>query len=188
MILGGCVICSDKDKLDIKETKKKINKCLKVNYYYASREWPYKNIKPRIIIEKLLKAEELTEYKFFCFNGEPKYVFIAKGKAHSEQRKASFYEINLCKAPFGRTDVQDISDDIEKPKNYEKMVEISRRLSEKNIFLRVDFYNINGKIYCGELTFYPCSGYLPFTPIEWDKKLGDILNLAKEGLKDKNEK
>ena len=84
--------------------------------------------------------------------------------------------------------MKEITEEIIKPQNYDKMVELSRKLSQSNNFLRVDFYNINGKIYCGELTFYPCSGFLPFKPEEYDKILGDMLILPDTKIEEKNEK
>ena len=178
---GGVVICKDKKKLNMKQTKKKINKSLKKNYFYNGREWPYKNVKPRIIIEKFLSEKELIDYKFFCFNEKAKYIFIAKGKAHSTQREAGFYEIDLTKkAPFKRTDIKEIGQTIRKPKNYDRMIQLAEILSKGHIFLRVDFYNIEGKIYCGELTFYPNSGFLPIVPEKYNKKLGEMLEIPKE--------
>lgn len=177
---GGLVICKDKSKLNLKEAKRKISKSLKTNYYYHSREWPYKNVKPRIIAEQYMVDEsgtELKDYKFFCFNGEPKLLFIAKDRPYAT--KFNYYDMNFKKLPF-KQHYENFNDCIEKPKGFDKMVELSKKLSKNIPHVRVDFYDINGKVYFGELTFYHFSGFEKFEPEEWDRKLGDMLKLPKE--------
>ncbi len=176
---GGVVICKDKSNFDIKKAKNKINKCLKKNYYYLGREWPYKNIKPRIIIEKYMedtKNDDLIDYKIMCFNGKVKCSFICLNRRSKTGLNVDFYDINWNKMPFERH-YKNSSIITPKPEQYDKMVELSEKLSQNIPFLRVDFYEINGKIYFGELTFFPGSGMEEFTPDEWDKKLGDFLIL-----------
>ena len=175
---GGLIICKDKTKLNIKEARKKINKSLKRNYFYTGREWPYKNVKPRIIIEKYMVDEskkELKDYKFFCFNGEPKLLFVAKDRPFAT--KFNYYDMNFKKLPF-KQHYENFNDYIEKPKGFEKMIELSKKLSKDIPHVRVDFYDINGKVYFGELTFYHFSGFEKFEPEEWDKILGDMLKLS----------
>lgn len=177
---GGLVICKDKSKLNLKEAKRKISKSLKTNYYYHSREWPYKNVKPRIIAEQYMVDEsgtELKDYKFFCFNGEPKLLYIAKDRPYAT--KFNYYDMNFKKLPF-KQHYENFNDCIEKPKGFDKMVELSKKLSKNIPHVRVDFYDINGKVYFGELTFYHLSGFEKFEPEEWDRKLGDMLKLPKE--------
>jgi len=177
---GGLIICKDKTKLNIKETRKKINKGLKRNYFYTGREWPYKNVKPRIIAEQYMVDEsgtELKDYKFFCFNGEPKLLFVAKDRPYAT--KFNYYDMDFKKLPF-KQHYKNFNDYIEKPKGFEKMIELSRKLSKDIPHVRVDFYDINGKVYFGELTFYHLSGFEKFEPNEWDKKLGDMLELPRE--------
>lgn len=177
---GGLIICKDKYKLNIEETKNKINRNLRKNYFYSGREWPYKNVKPRIIIEKYMASEEqeeLIDYKFFCFNGEPKYLYVSEGLSNHETAKISFADMEYNRTNFYRKDYQPFSVLPQKPLNFEKMKELARKLSEKLSFMRVDFYEIEGKIYFGELTFYPCSGYISFEPEKYDKILGDMLIL-----------
>lgn len=164
---GGLVICRDKTQLDIKSVKKKINKSLRRNYYYYSREWPYKDVKPRIIIEKYMedkKSKELLDYKFFCFNGQPMFIYISEGLENHETAKISFLDMNFKKEKFKRTDYREFESLPSKPVNFEKMKEISKKLSKGHPFLRVDLYEINNKIYFGELTFSPCGGYIPIDP------------------------
>lgn len=176
---GGVIICKDKASLNIKEAKKKINKSLNTNYYRLGREWPYKNVKPRIIIEELLKDvnnEDLIDYKFMCFNGRVKCSFVCLNRRSKEGLNVDFYDLQWKKMPFERH-YANSAITLEKPKNYEKMIELAEKLSKNIPFVRVDFYDINGKIYFGELTFYPGSGFEEFTPDSWDYELGSWLKL-----------
>lgn len=178
---GGVVICKDKKELDIKKAKKKINKSLKNNYYYSGREWPYKNVKPRIIIEELLEDEsneDLIDYKFMCFNGKVKCSFVCLNRRSEFGLNVDFYDLEWNKMPFERHyPNSDIT--LNRPENYERMIQLAEKLAKNIPFVRVDFYNVKGKIYFGELTFYPGSGFEEFTPYEWDKKLGNMLILPK---------
>ncbi len=176
---GGLIICKDKDKFDKNAARKKINKSLKRNYYYSGREWPYKNVKPRILIEKYMediKTKELRDYKFFCFNGLPKFMFLAKDRQIG-QTKFNFYDLDFNLLPFTQGHPNDLSK-ISKPKTFDEMLELSKKLSANIPQIRVDFYEINGKVYFGELTFYHYSGFTKFEPEEWDKKLGDLIDLS----------
>ena len=187
---GGLVVCKDKNKLDKNNAKKKIEKSLKTNYYYCGREWPYKNVKPRIIIEKYMctkEQKELIDYKFFCFNGNPKIILVCSERFSSN---------NMCETWFDdKWNFLDIIESshrvdktIKKPINLSKMMEFSKKLSKDIPFVRVDFYEINGKTYFGELTFFPASGFERFEPKEWDYKLGEMLKLPDKKISDKNEK
>lgn len=183
---GGIVICEDKNKFDVKEAKNKIDKCMKKNFYYAFREWPYKNIKPKIIIEKYMTDEsgiELKDYKFFCFNGEPKFLFVAIDRPNNT--KFNFYDMNFCKLPF-KQHYENFDKKIEKPKGFNKMVELSKKLSKDIPHVRVDFYDINGQVFFGEMTFYHFAGLEKFEPEEWDYKIGNMLVLPK--IEEKDEK
>lgn len=177
---GGIIICKDKSKLDIKKAKKKINKCLKKNYYVKYREWPYKDVKPRIIAEKYMVDEsgyELKDYKFFCFDGEVKYLFIAKDRANpNEETKFDFFDENFNHLPITNGHPNS-KPPYFKPDGFEKMRELASKLSKDIPHLRVDFYNINGQIYFGELTFFHWSGFVPFNPPEWDKEFGSLIKL-----------
>lgn len=178
---GGIVICRDKKTFDIELAKKRIEKCLGHNYYYAGREWPYKDVHPRVIAEEYLEdcsTTELRDYKFFCFNGEPAYCQVISNRTSAET--IDFYDMSwnhqvftglgLPSKPFSNAVIS-------KPLTFEQMVCYSRILSSGISFLRVDFYEVNGKLYFGELTFYPASGFGEFTPNEWNKKLGDMIVL-----------
>lgn len=177
---GGLIVCRDKTKLNIDIAKKKINKCLKTNYYYYGREWPYKDVKPRIIVEKYMQNEqekELKDYKFYCFNSEPKYLYVSEGLENHETAKISFFDTDFNKSEFHRKDFKPFDYIPQKPKNFEKMKLLARKLANGHTFLRVDFYEINNKIYFGELTFTPCSGLMPFEPEKYDNILGDLIKL-----------
>lgn len=181
---GGLVIVKDKNKFDVDSARKKINECLKKNFYYIFREWPYKNVKPRILIEEYMVDEsgyELKDYKFFCFNGKVKLLFIASDRNSNKETKFDFYDENFKHLPFTNGHPNS-KRNIKKPKNYDKMKELAERLSGNLPQIRVDFYNINGRIYFGELTFYHWSGFVPFTPVEWDYRLGELIKLPKDDV------
>ena len=178
---GGIVICTDKNKLDKKEAIKKLRKGLKKNYYYRNREWPYKNVKPRIIAEQYMSdAEgELKDYKFFCFNGVPEFMFIASDRFNKqEDTKFDFFDMDFNHLPFTNGH-PNATKQIEKPAGFEEMKRLAAILSKDMPHVRVDFYDINGKIYFGELTFFHWSGFTPFRPIEWDYKFGEKIILPK---------
>ena len=167
-----------KNKLDKKEASRKINKSLKTNFYWVGREWPYKNVKPRIIAEKYMEDQEtgeLRDYKFFCFNGEPKLMFVASERG-LKNTKFDFYDMQFHHMNI----VQHYPNSeysIEKPEHFEKMVMLAEKLSAGFPHVRVDFYEANGQVYFGEMTFYHFGAIVPFETEEWDKKIGDWLVL-----------
>lgn len=184
---GGLCICKDKSKLDIEKAKKRLKKSLRKNYYYSEREWPYKNVEPRVIVEQYMgteEQEELIDYKFFCFNGVPQYIYISEGLSNHTTAKISFADMDY-NLTFNRDDYKPFEKLPPKPINFEKMKELAKELSKGIPFVRVDFYEINNKIYFGELTFYPGAGYIPFNPIEYDQILGDMLELPKYKTEEK---
>ena len=174
----GLVIVKDKSKLNIEEAKKKIEKAMKYNFFYIGREYPYKNIKPRIIAEQYMEDKKyhgLRDYKFFCFEGDVKALFIATDRGIGET-KFDYYDIN-----FNHLDIiqhyPNSKKKIDKPKNYDKMIELSKKLSKGLKHVRVDWYEVNGKLYFGEITFYHFSGLQPFNDIKWDNMFGDWISL-----------
>lgn len=176
---GGLVICKDKNKLDKKEAKKKINRCLKRKYYYHGREWPYKNVKPRIIVEKYMedkKDGELRDYKMFCFGGRFKVMFIATNRQGDGETYFDFFDRDFNHLPFtnGHPNAPTLP---HKPRNFKKMIELAEKLSKGMPQVRVDFYDVNGKVYFGEMTFSHWSGLKPFEPEVWDRKMGDLIDL-----------
>lgn len=176
---GELIICKDKSKLDIEATKKRINKCIKRNYYYYGREWPYKNVKPRIICEKYMEEQsgtELKDYKFMCFSGEVKCLFVCLNRNTETGLNVDFYDLGWNPLPFERH-YKRSGIRLPKPKTFDKMVKFSEILSKGKLFVRVDFYEINGDLYFGELTFFPGSGFEEFTPEKYDYLLGSWLQL-----------
>ena len=125
------------------------------------------------------KEQGLIDYKFYCFNGEPKFLYVDVPKGHGDHTsEITFFDINYKRAEFRRTDYKDAKVEPKKPVNFDKMIEFSKLLSKGITFLRVDFYEIDKKLYVGELTFFPTSGHCKFEPAEWDYKLGQLLDLS----------
>lgn len=179
---GGIVICRDKSSFDKVAAKKKLEEHLKENYYWQHREWPYKDVKPCIFAEKYMVDEsgyELKDYKWFCFDGEPKVLFIAQDRENeNEDTKFDFYDMAFNHLPIknGHPNANAIT---EKPEGFDEMYKLAQVLSKGIPHVRVDFYNINGKIYFGELTLFHWSGFVKFEPKEWDKIFGDWIKLPK---------
>ena len=177
---GGLVICKDKVSFDKKEAKRKIQNCLKRNYYLTGREWPYKNVPRKIIAEKYMEDEtgQLRDYKFYCFNGEPKIIMINSDREIGKT-KADYFDMDFnwldLKWGYEHALVKP-----SKPINFEKMKELAVVLSKNIPELRVDFYEVNNKIYFGELTFFDGSGFDKIEPKEWDKKIGAWIKLPQK--------
>lgn len=177
---GGLVVCHDKNKLDVKTARKKIETSLKKNYYYSGREWPYKNVPHRVIAEQYM-ADDLRDYKLFCFDGVPRMTLVCSGRFTKNGLKEDFYDevwnhLNVQRPTHGNAILP-----IQRPKQYELMKKLAAKLSEKMPFARIDFYEINEKVYFGEITFYPASGFEGFKPEEWDLKLGEWIKLPTGG-------
>lgn len=176
----GVVICKDKSTFDIKKAKQKLNKSINISIYKRFREWPYKNVKGRIMAEQYMVDEsgyELKDYKWFCFDGEPKALFIASDRhVEGEEVKFDFFDVDFNHLPI-RNGHPNSPNPIAKPRGFEQMKSLAAKLSTGHPCLRIDFYDINGAIYFGELTFYHLSGIVPFEPIEWDYQLGEWIKL-----------
>lgn len=182
---GGIIICRNKDAFDRKAAIRKLTRGLKKNYFLQNREWPYKNIKPRIIVEQYMTnsiepIDELSDYKWFCFDGEPKAMFIATDRfLKGEETKFDFYDTEFRHLPFTNGH-PNATKTIVKPHSFDAMKSLATKLSQGLPQVRVDFYDVNGHIYFGELTFFHWSGLTPFEPIEWDYKFGEYLKLPKK--------
>lgn len=177
---GGLVICKDKSKLDIQKAKAKLASSLKTDNYTRTREWPYKNVPRRLICEKYMVDEsgvELKDYKFLCFNGVPQVMFIASGRASNDVR-FNYYDMAFSQLDFKQSHLN-INGTVNRPKCFDEMKAIATKLSEGIPHVRVDLYEIDGKVYFGELTFFHFSGFSPFYPEKWDRILGDMLVLPK---------
>lgn len=177
---GSTVICRDKSNFDLDSARKKITRKLGMNLYWHGREWPYKDVKPRIIAEEYMEQEgsdDLTDYKFYCFNGEPRFLYVSIGLSNHSTARIGFVSLDWEKMPFRRNDFAPLEELPPKPATFETMIEFAKKLSENIPFLRVDFYEINGKLYFGELTFYPGAGFTVLEPAEWDEKIGEWIKL-----------
>lgn len=180
---GGVILCENKEEFDYKGARKKLTKHLGKNLYYRFREWPYKEVKPRILAEKFLNNNdcEIDDYKFFCFHGEPKLMFISTERS-TKKTRFNFFDMNF--KPLDITRGYGKSDKIiEKPRQFELMVDISKKLSVGLPHVRVDFYIINEEVFFGEYTFFSGGGLKPFSPKKWDHMLGSYLQLPKENIK-----
>lgn len=176
---SGVVICRDKKKLDKDVAKQRLKKSMHTNWKFE-REWVYRDVKPRIIAEKLLSEVEppfdLSDYKFFCFNGEPRFCQVIKNRRSDET--VDFYDMDWKLLPFnGLLTFKHSSTPTERPQNIEEMKTICRKLSKEMPFVRVDLYCVNQRIYFGELTFYPAGGIGTFSPAEYNEKIGELLSL-----------
>lgn len=179
---GTNILVKDKKTLNIAETKKKLNDFLNMAEASAGREWAYGGSSKKIIVEELLednsnKDKGISDYKFLCFNGKPVYVVYDKDRFSDHKR--NFYDVNWNYVKVD-SDCPCFEDSVKKPENYEKMVEIASVLSRDFPAVRVDLYNIEGKIYFGELTFYPWSGYVQYTPDNFDFELGKYFVLPEK--------
>lgn len=173
------ILVDNKEELDLKKTRYKLESCLRRNMYYNNREWSYKDVPPRIIAEPYLKnnsGTELMDYKFMCFDGKVKCSFVCSDRFSGDGLKVTFFDINWREMPFERNHPRS-KIPIPKPINYEEMVILAEKLAKGIPFVRADFYENNGKTYFGELTFFPGAGFEAFTPPEWDKILGEWIHL-----------
>ncbi len=178
---GGIIICKNKSELDIAQTRKRIDSLLKYNYYKYSREWPYKNVPRKVIAEKYMcseNEESLSDYKFFCFNGKPEFLYVSKYE-HTEDEELSFVTMDWEIAPFQRADHKLLSELPAKPVCFDEMVEIAKKLSENIPFVRVDLYQINGTVFFGEMSFFPTGGVSKFYPEKYNDLIGDLIILPK---------
>lgn len=176
---GGVVICKDKEHLNFESARKKLERSLHTSYYQLYREWPYKNVKPRIIAEAYLVDEHggsLRDYKFYTFNGEPRLFCINTNREGKGGLKVDYFDMNRNVLDFtwGFPHPDERADF---PKGLDTMIQLSRKLSKDTFQLRVDFYESMGRVYCGELTLFDGGGFEPLEPQEWDYKLGQYIKL-----------
>ncbi|MBD7970574.1 glycosyl transferase [Paenibacillus sp. Sa2BVA9] len=175
---GGVIICEDKNKFNQFQAKKTINSHLKKNYFYYGREWPYKNIPPRIICEQFIETPDgkaPTDYKFMCFNGQPEYIQVHTDRFGPMYTK-DYYDINWKKTNI-RQGVPNSDMILPRPKNLGVMIDIAKKLSEKIPHSRIDLYEQDGKIYFGEITLYPNSGFKNFINEDDDYLMGQLIQL-----------
>lgn len=175
----GMYICRDKSKLNEKRVREGLRRGLQQDYYLTGREWPYRDVPRRITAEVFLEddeCDEIRDYKFFCFDGEPLFCQVISDRSTDE--RMDFFDMAWERSPLSRARGSGLAyptadRPIPMPKTFETMKKAAATLSCGLPFLRVDFYEVNGKMYFGELTFFPASGFCPFTPDEWNERLGD---------------
>ena len=183
----GLCICKDKSKLDIEKVKEGLRKGLKEDFYLMGREWPYKNVPRKILAEKYMvdseydkKAigkedlQELHDYKFFCFNGEPKVLFVSSDR--TKKVCFDYYDMSLNHLDL-KQGGDNYTGDIALPKHFEEMKSLAEKISANIPHVRTDFYEINNKVYFGEITFFDSSGFAKFEPENWDERLGKLIVL-----------
>lgn len=176
---GGIVVCKDRSALDVTKARRKLRYFHRRNYYERNREWPYRDVPHRIIAEAYMEdtaTAELRDYKFFTFGGEPKVLYIAQGRGRGEPTVADFFDMEFRHLPF-TIDHDTAPVPPEKPACFEEMKRLAAILAQGTPQLRVDFYEVNGRIYFGEMTFFHCSGMEPFHPEHWDRIFGDWVTL-----------
>ena len=178
----GCnwnMIVPDKSKLVPWKARLKFRKWLRRNYYYRSGfEWAYKNIKPRLIAEEFLEEvgkKSISDYKFFCFDGIPRFIQVDLDRGQAHRRR--YYDVEWNALPFGDTYRQLYEGELDKPRNYDEMVSVATKLADDFPFVRVDLYNLDGRIIFGEMTFYPSDGRKEFLPDAYNKIIGDYMTL-----------
>lgn len=177
----GMCICKDKNMLNIEKAKSDLRKGLKENYFLHGREWPYKNVPRRILAEKFMvddREKELRDYKFFCFRGVPRLCQVISDRNTDE--KVDFYDMEwhrLVGLVGLSQNIHNSSIDIARPRSFDEMKRMATVLSSGIPFVRIDFYDIKGKAYFGEITFFAASGFGIFRPDEWNERLGNLIEI-----------
>lgn len=185
----GLCVCSDKSEVNIETVKNELRKGLEQDYYTLNREWPYKGIPRKIICEKYMEDTStnrntingLLDYKFYCFNGEPRFLYVGYADVRDgvKHDRMTYLDLNWHKTDFRRPDHDELTFYPAKPSNFDEMIVVATKLSEGIPFVRIDLYNINNKIYFSEMTFFPGSGFSPFSPEEAETTLGSWIELPK---------
>ena len=187
----GMCICKNKAELDIPSVRMKLKKAMSHGYYNVNRQWPYKNVKRRIICEKYMKDdnvlkipncridEGMIDYKFYCFNGVPKFLYVGCACIDKDGKhdRLSFYNLDWTKANFYRNDHPALDAENLKPQNLSDMIDICYKLSKNIPFVRIDLYNIEGHIYFSEFTFFPGGGLGLFVPHEYEIEIGNLIQI-----------
>lgn len=180
---AGLVICTDKAKLDVEAAKEKLRKAMKNSYYLYYREWPYKNVVPRVIAEEYMVDEsgtQLKDYKLHCFDGKVKVILVCQDRFGDTGMLEDFFTEDWEWIEVKRPNIPNSKIQIKKPEALEKMIEVAEKLATNEPFVRVDFYCVEGKPYVGEITFFPASGYGKFVPEKYDRIFGDKIVLPEK--------
>lgn len=183
---GGGVVVKNRAEINWIDLQKKLKNRLKRNYYYKSKEWQYRNIEPCLIVEKLLSGKNgglPFDYKLHCFNGKVNMIQVDTGR-YTEKHHRNWYNTKWIREPYkwssqiGKGKFTDPSDEeVEKPETLKKMIELSEIIAKDFIYVRVDWYDVEGSLYFGEITFHHDGGIRPIYPPEWDLTLGSKLLL-----------
>lgn len=194
---GGVVVCRDKSSFDLKAAKRKLTKHLSRNYYWVGREWPYKNVIPKIFAERYIVnamnddsegslqskkpsygfSSSLTDYKFYCFGGTPEFLYVSSGLENHATARISFLTNDWEFMPFSREDFASFEELPPKPEHLDAMRDVARRFSQGIPFVRVDFFEASDTYKVSEMTFTPCGGFMPLKPREFDFALGNRLDI-----------
>lgn len=182
---NGVVICKEKKTFNKSKAIDLIRKDLKKDIYRSLKEWPYKNVPPKILAEVYLNPmpmdNDLLDYKFFCFNGVPKYCQVISGR--NAKKCIDFFDMNWEHQPFHEPHHYPFADIEPKiPSCYQEMIQAAGKLAEGKAFVRIDFYQVNNKVYFGEITFFPTSGMGGFNPQEWDLIFGEMIKLPSKSI------
>ena len=178
---GGVVICRNKDNFNMEAAAKKLDHSMKTSIYRNLKEWPYKNVEPRIIAEKYMVDEsgELRDYKFYCFGGRPKVFLVASDRFMNHGTYFDYFDMDGNHLPFTQGGMNNpVTPSI--PPTFEEMKYIAGKLCQGLPHVRIDLYNVDGNVYFGEYTFFDSSGFEKFTPQEWDMIFGKWLTLPSE--------
>lgn len=177
---GSVIIVKDKGELDKDKTLSFLNDRMDRDFYLPYREWCYKNIPHRIICEPYLQDgenSELTDYKFFCFNGEPRFLYVSYGLSSWDTAYINYMNLDWTPAAFHRPDFKEFTQIPPRPSKFDEMLRIAKNVSSNFPFVRVDFFQVNEDLFISEFTFYPGAGLDKFMPPEWDGIIGDMLTL-----------
>ena len=174
---GSVKIVRNKSAINVEELRAFYKSRLNINTYNLGREYPYKNVKPRMIVEKYMCDENgnaPNDFKFFCFNGEPQFLFVATDRETNVTHTVFDMEFNRIPVNYVHESVRY---ELKKPKLFDEMKDVARELSKGMRFVRIDLYEVNNKIYFGEYTFFPAGGFYLFHPLQWEKKFGDLIEM-----------
>lgn len=177
---GSYCICTDKKTFNVNDAKRRLLTNFKYDYFYFSREWPYKGLKHRIIAEPLLHdgtSSFLRDYKFYTFNGEPEFFYTTSNRGSKDGVREDFFDLKGNLLNFNQKGYFKNPNTPQLPKRLDQMTTLARMLAKDTYHLRVDFYEVDGKVYVGELTFFDGGGFAGFEPVEYDRILGDMIHL-----------
>ncbi len=178
---GSIVLCHEKSGFDFERNKKKLEASLNTNYYWVSREWPYKNVERVVMAEPLLSDIGINDYKIYCFNGMPVMILIVSERFSSKEGPFyNYYNLQGELLPIRWGGKNNPKEEFVSPDSLDQMIEMAKILSEGLPHVRLDFYNIDGHIYFGEYTFFDSAGFDRINPVEWDNRLGTLLVLPNQ--------